>query len=183
MAGALRAISPVVLAALLASCSATTSSTEAPSPTNPSAGPSQAAASLPASCDLIDGADLASATGLPVGDGAPVDTTLGVRTGCRYDLPGGEWLELIVKPAAIGPGDGEAFIDSLPPDPDSEVHGYGDVGWFGHCDGCPDGTTTSLTVAASPVQFTIALHLTRPAGAQRIAADALGRAIVEHLGL
>jgi hypothetical protein len=64
-----------------------------------------------------------------------------------------------------------------------EVHGFGDVAWYGHCDFCPATSTTTLTVAASPVEFTIALQSGQPVAEQRVVAEQLGRQIVDDLGL
>jgi hypothetical protein len=183
MARASRALLPVVLACGLVACSATPS----PSPTPIASAARTVAPTLDVGsvdpCTLLDPAQLASDSGLSVAGRTAIDTSLGTGTGCRYGIDANQSITVIVDPEPIAPGDGEAYLDSLPPDPDSEVHGFGDVAWFGHCAACPAGTTTSLTVAASPLQFTIAMTLTSPIAAQHVLADRLGRQIVDRLGL
>ncbi len=183
MERASRALLPVLLAGALVACGAPAS----PSPTRLASSRQTAAPTLDVGsvdpCAVIDPGQLASDAGLSVEGRTPVDTPLGTGSGCRYGLGANQSITVIVDPDPIRPGDGEAYLDSLPPDPDSEVHGFGDVAWFGHCDACPAGTTTSLTVAASPLQFTIAMTLNSPVAAQHVLADALGRQIVDRLGL
>ncbi len=183
MARASRAVLPVLLAGTLVACSAAPSSSPiGTGSVRPSAAPTLDVGTVDP-CSAIDPEQLASDTGLSVQSPTPVDTPLGTGSGCRYDLPANQSITVIVSPDPIGPRDGEAYLDSLPPDPDSEVHGFGDVAWFGHCDACPAGTTTSLTVAASPLQFTIAMTLASPIASQHVLADQLGRQIVDRLGL
>lgn len=164
-------------------CSAAApTSTSHLSPGHPSATPTLDVTALDP-CSLLAADTLAAVHGWAPGTPVRTDPPGGGASACRVDLGGGRTLTAMVLPRAIAPGEGEKFIDSLPPDPDSELHGFGDVAWFGHCDGCPPGTTTSLTTAAAPLEFTLALTDTTPSGTQRLVLESLARGIVERLGL
>lgn len=182
MATALRAA--IACAVVLAACSgpsAFSSATTVPAASRPAV--IDPAALDP--CTLLDDGELATVGGWTPAPGGHVraDSALGAGSACTVDLGEGQSLTAIVLPRAIGPDEGEAFIDTLPPDPDSELHGFGDVAWFGHCDACPAGTSASLTTAASPLEFTLALDATRPEASQRLILEALARAVVTRLGL
>ena len=115
---------------------------------------------------------------------AAEDAATGTAT-CRYTLLSGlAAISLVIDRAPVSGVGGEAILESFGPHPGlEELHGVGDVAWFGYCPVCPDEATTTLTVIAAPLEFSIAFEGAAPPLAERVHAEALARGIVEDLGL
>jgi hypothetical protein len=104
---------------------------------------------------------------------------------CRYTLLSGlAAISIVIDRAPVSGVGGEAVLESLGPLPGlEELHGVGDVAWFGYCPACPIAATTTLTVIAAPLEFSIAFEGAAPPVAERLHAEELARGIVEDLGL
>lgn len=104
---------------------------------------------------------------------------------CRYTLLSGlAAVSVVIKRTPVASVVGEGILESLGPLPGlEELHGVGDVAWFGYCPVCSSSSTTTLTVIAAPLEFSIALEGAALPVAERVHAEALARRIVEDLGL
>lgn len=136
-------------------------------------------------CSLLDSATVAAELGQEVPAGAPADDDArGIAT-CRYPLLSNLAAMIVVvdRTPASGVG-GEGILESLGPRPGlEELHGVGDVAWFGYCPTCPLEATTTLTVIAAPLKFSIAFEGAAPPATEQIHAEALARQVVGQLGL
>ena len=181
----LRSVALVALLAGLASCAAT-SRTPSASPAGPSAAasPRLDVTSLDP-CSLLDAETLAEELLQPVAGGIPVNDPVSGTAACRYAVAGGAGsISIIIKREPASAVGGEEILASLGPRPGlEELHGVGDGAWFGYCPACPSEATTTLTVIAAPLEFSIAFEVAVPSMAELIHAEALARRIVEELGL
>jgi len=136
-------------------------------------------------CSVLDRETVAAELLEEVSLGTAEEDAATGTAACRYTLLSGlAAISLVVDRAPVSGVGGEAVLDSLGPQHGlEELHGVGDVAWFGYCPVCPAAATTTLTVIAAPLEFSIAFEGAAPPLAERIHAEALARAIVEDLGL
>jgi len=136
-------------------------------------------------CSILDRATLATKLGVEVSPGVAHESEGTATAACRYAIPGGlAAISVVIDRMPASGSGGEAVLESLGPRPGlEELHGVGDVAWFGYCPSCPAGATTTLTVIAAPLEFSIAFERAVPEAVDEITAEALARGIVEELGL
>jgi hypothetical protein len=177
----MRAAALLLLAAGLASCATPSASPRGPSP----AGSPRLDVTSLDPCSLIDAEALAAELLQPVAPGVPAGEAAGGTAACRYALTEGAGsISIIIKREPASGAGGEAILESLGPRPGlEELHGVGDSAWFGYCPPCPSQATTTLTVIAAPLEFSLAFAGIAPSMAERLQAEALARLIVEELGL
>ncbi|HEX9633901.1 MAG TPA: hypothetical protein VGB34_00210 [Candidatus Limnocylindria bacterium] len=136
-------------------------------------------------CSLLVATTAAEVLGPEVGPGVPDPESAAGTAGCTYqlDADGTSLFVIVMRESASGLV-GEELLESLPPDSGAEeLHGVGDVSWFGHCPVCPRQSTTTLTVIAAPLQFSLAFADAVPSPARRIQAEAMARRVIEEFGL
>ena len=170
----------VLLVAGLAGCLA---------PANSSLRPSALASAVDGAtldpCTILDVETLAAELGQRVSPGEAREDVATGTAACRYPLLSGlAALSIVVDRSSVSGVGGEELLESLGPLPGlEELHGVGDVAWFGYCPACPTGSTTTLTVMAAPLEFSIAFEGAAPPDQERLYAESLARRIVEELGL
>ena len=171
----------VLLAAGSASCSGPSTSPRAASATE---SPRLDVANLDP-CSILDRETVAAELLQETSVGTAEEDAATGTAACRYTLLSGlAAISLVIDRAPVSGVGGEAVLESLGPRPGlEELHGVGDVAWFGYCPACPVAATTTLTVIAAPLEFSIAFEGAAPPVAERLHAEALARGIVEDLGL
>ena len=136
-------------------------------------------------CSVLDRETVAGELLQDVSPGTAREDSPTGTAACRYTLLSGlAAISLVIDRAPVSGVGGEAILESFGPQPGlEELHGVGDVAWFGYCPACPVAATTTLTVIAAPLEFSIAFEGAAPPLAERVHAEALARGIVEDLGL
>jgi len=171
----------VLLAAGSASCIAPSASSSRPSALE---SPRLDVAELDP-CAVLDRETVAAEMLQEVSAGTAGEDSTAGTAGCRYTLLSGlAAVSIIIERSPVAGVGGESILQSFGAQPGlEELHGVGDVAWFGYCPVCPVAATTTLTVIAAPLEFSIAFEGAAPPLAERIHAEALARRIVEELGL